>query len=150
MRAASCRRRKPLERALDTIWRPLREPVESQRQQGLWRDNYVFKGSLNGRVELRAGVDNALKGGPKGHAEPFLAAFSRLKVDKQARGVLTRSCELLCGSSVSFFGFRKSALAGSRFSRFSQERCKALSLFKTQGAGNDLDSRARRRGRGAT
>ena len=71
MRAASCRRRKPLERALDTIWRPLREPVESQRQQGLRRDNYVFKGSLNGRVELRAGVDNALKGGPKGHAEPI-------------------------------------------------------------------------------
>ena len=59
----------------------MREPVESQRQQGLWRDNYVFKGSLNGRVELRAGVDNALKGGPKGHAEPIsgrvLAAESR-------------------------------------------------------------------------
>ena len=77
-------------------------------------------------------------GAPRGAADRLLM--------EEGTAARERNFSRGCG----FFGFRDSALAGSRFSRISQERCKALSLFKTQGAGNDLDSRARRRGRGAT
>ena len=67
-------------------------------------------------------------GAPQGGADRLLM--------EEGNGCAGEELSRDCG----FFGFRLSlaAQAGFSISRISQERCKALSLFKTQGVGNDL------------
>ena len=69
-------------------------------------------------------------GAPQGGADRLLM--------EEGNGCAGEEVSRDCG----FLGFRLSAQAGFSISRISQERWKAPSLFKTQGAGDDSDSRA--------